>query len=82
MITEVKDLFGNDFHIGDKVTWSACSSTSVSFLNYGVITDIIKHKIETHIKVKQIKSGAGQYWYDSSILTFKYPRNYHNLIIL
>ena len=80
MIIEVKDLLGNDLKVHDKICWSEKSSTSTSYLNYGEIIGIFKHKSQTRIVVNVIKHGDCIGHKYNSQRVFIYPRNYHNII--
>ena len=81
MIIDIKDIKGEDLHIGDKVAWGDTTSTHNAIICYGEIVNILKKSYQTHVKVKVIKSGG---WWprEGSIKTFIYPRNYYNLIKL
>ena len=79
MITEVKDIKGEDLNIGDKVAWGDTTSSYNAVIGYGEIVDMWKKPTQTHVKVRVIKE-SGWWPHEGYIKTFIYPRNYHNLI--
>lgn len=83
MITDIKDIKGEDLNVGNKVAWGYTTSSYNAVIGYGEIVDIVKKSYQTHIKVKVIKNGRWYWWpREGYIKTFIYPRNYHNLIKL
>lgn len=81
MITDIKDIKGEDLNVGDKVAWGDTTSSYNAIICYGEIVNIEVKKSQTHIKVKIIKEGG--YWsHTDQTRIFIYPRNYHNLIKL
>lgn len=81
MITEVKDIKGEDLNVGDKVAWGDTTGSYNAVIGYGEIVNILKKSYQTHVKVKVIKE-SGWWPHEGYIKTFIYPRNYHNIIKL
>ena len=80
MITEVKDILGNNLYIGDRVCWSEKSSTSTSYLKYGEIKSILKCKSKTNIIIQIIESGDNIRYKTNYYKCIQFPRKYHNII--
>lgn len=84
MITEVKDLYKKDIHVGDRVAWSEKASTSTSFLCAGEVISIKAKPITTEIYVRIQKWGDPFFERPEigKIRCFIYPREYYNLIVI
>ena len=80
MITEVKDIKGEDLNIGDTVAWGDTTSSHNAVIGYGEIVDILKKPMQTHVKVCIWKESGWWHHGKGYVKTFIYPRNYHNLI--
>ena len=80
MINEIKDILGNTLYVNDRVVWSEKSSTSTSYLKYGVIKNIVKNKSKTNIIIETIESGDNIEYKTGLYKCIQFPRNYHNII--
>lgn len=84
MVTEVKDITGREIKVGDKVAFGDTTSTHNAVICYGEVVEIQKYAkgYQTNVLVLVTKNGGWRHSSEGQIRTFKYPRNYYNLMII